>query len=1056
MVSLRPDLVINQEFVTQAPNVADTNLPVLLIGMNRAFNYQVDLGISGWTGATVITNHDLPDWLGGAVHPVADDNVTLRPRMFVSGNYGVAELLSGVSLSNLSTAPTVSLAAGISATFELASGTSGSFNVDTLAPLESQFTDANADFIVAQIADGDIIKVGGYDTFVVADQGLVADDELKVARLDKGSSRYAASQAAKYFLSEEDSNGLRQMITLSTGFSADGGFNSTGAAAGDLVNVNYHDELITNAGISFTKVDDTTGERTLTLPDALGYEADNPGAWDNTLGTGGVWFLITDSGNYEPAFYATSLASAVNPQELTVKDYATNKLTDLTNVDLGTLARYYAYDSLLLSSGQGAFTTLSGGERTFTDLSGPDFSGGGLGIAAGDQIAIADMDGVYRPVFEVVSQDSETQLTVSQFGTVIASTVVASNVDYKIIQASGGAVLEGTAATLAADGGDQYSITQVAATFLTAGVAAGDLVFTPSGDLMALVIDVPSETEITLSAHPNASVSAANFVGVGSFSYSIRQDAPSAFVVTRVIDGDTLEVRELSSSPNAVPSAVTANGFISFGTEPAISVGPTVDSYGEDINTVVAGDSLSSLSYTIEKTLTGSALTGTLLLSYVEDRNDMLTAPVLVNDDTYAALVGPAVPDNPLGLAASIVAQNTDTTFYVLQVATDDSTGWSAAFDSAKVDTVYSIVPLTANDTIIALAQAHTLEQSLPLNKRPRILWQSKVVPTQETRYTVTSSDGTLLDKSAVGVTTVTVPLNLVAQGVIVGDTFTGVASNGTSDTTFTGRITVISVVGSETTLTLIADPAIALSTADQVVSSYSITSKALTQTEHALAVAEYLLSVSERRVRNIFPSTYEMSFTDTTGGFYVAEGAASLVVEDYEVGGQYCAAEAAALKATYGPVKPLTGAAGAAFSAVNDPFAGNATLQDLVIDAGGYYIEQRVSGGTLSAIRALTTDVTDCVFLEESVTTQIDSFARRLRATTRPLIGPHVLDDRFFDLFSAAVQGVRRRVLSLKELKTIKFLRIYQDPTRPDGFALDFELTPYFSGAHGVITFYI
>lgn len=1054
MVNLRPDLVIKQEFVADSPNVADPTLPVLLIGVNRAFNYQTDLGIVGWTGASVVTSQALPNWGGGVVHAVDDAVTLMQPKIYASTSVGVAELTTGVTFANLVSAPEVSIAAGASATFEMAAGSSGTFAIDTITPLASQFVDASADFIASQVADGDIIKVGGYEAYAVAAQGLVADDELAVTRLDKGSSRFAASQAAKYFLSEEDSDGLRQMTTLSTGYSTAGGFNSTGVMAGDEVNVDYHTVSVTNAGIDFTKVGTDSAldtpelpeadERMVTLPDTAGYENDAVAAWNNTAGTGGVWFLQTDAGNYEPAFYATTAVDGSS--QLFVKDFATNKLTDLENME-SVVAQFYDYAAVGTVSTAGSFTLVAAGTRTFTDLS-VDF--GALAVVADDHIAVKDIDGVYRPVLVVVSQDTATQLTVAPIGTTMPDALVASNVEYKIVRDA--VNTEGTPAALAAaNGTNRYTVTATA--LFGAGVAAGDLMFIGAGELAAIVVEVTSSTVLLVEAHPNAGVVLADYDG-SSISFSTRTSAPTSFTVTRVVSDGVLELLEETSSPNPMSSVTTtAQGFISFQTAPVIGAGPAVTEFGSDIDTVVAADSAASLSYTIEKTLSGSALTGTVLVSYVEDRNDIVSEPTQVTDATYAAVTGPAVPENPLGLAASIVAQNTDTAFYVLQVPTDDSAGWTSALANAQVSTVYSVVPVTADAAFLTLTQAHVDEQSLPDTKRLRIMWQSQEVLPQDTRLVVSAADGTLLSKSAVGVQTVVVPQDLTAQQVVVGDVFSGVASNGTLDVAFSGRITIIAVLGGITTLTMIASADIANSTADQVVSSWDIKSKALTPAEHADAVKDYLISVSNRRVRNIFPYTAELTITDTTGGFYVDPASSDQTIADVAVGGQYMAAMEAAKKATYGPVRPLTGIAGAGFTAVNDPFAGNMTLQDVIIDNGGYYVEQRVAGGAITAIRALTTDVTDFKFLEESVTTQVDTFARRLQDTLRPLIGPMILDARAFDVISTAAEGVRTRTLADKTLKSIKMLKIYEDPSRPDGFMLDYTVGVYFSAAHGEIT---
>jgi hypothetical protein len=55
----------------------------------------------------------------------------------------------------------------------------------------------------------------------------------------------------------------------------------------------------------------------------------------------------------------------------------------------------------------------------------------------------------------------------------------------------------------------------------------------------------------------------------------------------------------------------------------------------------------------------------------------------------------------------------------------------------------------------------------------------------------------------------------------------------------------------------------------------------------------------------------------------------------------------------------------------------------------------------------------------------------------------------------SAISQSVVRRVLSENELKDIKLLRITESPDTPDTFLMEYDVTPFFSGARGIVTIY-
>ena len=79
----------------------------------------------------------------------------------------------------------------------------------------------------------------------------------------------------------------------------------------------------------------------------------------------------------------------------------------------------------------------------------------------------------------------------------------------------------------------------------------------------------------------------------------------------------------------------------------------------------------------------------------------------------------------------------------------------------------------------------------------------------------------------------------------------------------------------------------------------------------------------------------------------------------------------------------------------------------------------------------------------------------RRLRAQLTPLLGPEILDQRFFDLVSTVAQSAVTRTLNEKQLKSIKLLEITESPDTADTFLMKYEVAPYFSGARGIITLF-
>lgn len=583
--------------------------------------------------------------------------------------------------------------------------------------------------------------------------------------------------------------------------------------------------------------------------------------------------------------------------------------------------------------------------------------------------------------------------------------------------------------------------------FANSEVEVGDFIFSDTGVLMFQVVAVPTNVTVNhgdpktliVRTVPTTATTIEASETLSDFGFSIRTNRHRAdYVVRRVINETTLEVKELSTSPNTIPGTQPVFGGIWF------QDGDGLDALWPI--SVESPDSAAGISYTVEKTLSAGDLTGDILVSYAEVRND-LNGLTEVTAETYEDVVGPAVPHNPLGLAVEKYFINTAETAYVVQVAADNLTGWTNAAEAAKVDTVYNIVPLTQHETVLGMWRAHVAEESLPENKRERRLWQSHRFLTEYEKATKGSTE-TLVSRTAGGTQTVEVSRDLVAESVVIGDDFAGEWFNGSITTAFTGRITAVSLLGSTTTLTMLPDGNVPTSTTDQVVTSFTIKSRPVSQAELRDEIAAYAEGISSRRVVNIFPDKAQVQFTDSTG-FYGGG-----IVSAFEVGGEYYAAIEVAKRAQIGPALPLTGRGGIGIYKVLDTFKALPGYQDTVLDAGNYYMSQLGAvNTTVSTLRALSTDTTDLSTAEESVTSQIDSFVRLLRAQLKPFLGPHVMDSTFFDLISAQQQAVVSKVLNRKELRDIKLVSMRESDTASDTFLMIYNVTPLFSGARGDIT---
>lgn len=1053
--NLRTGITVRQERVTASPNVQSTTLPVVLVGLNRSLKYQEKADIFDWSAGTAASGVEFPGFVSGVVED-GTANPSLKPRFFVSNTLGTAEITDNVTLGNLDGslgAPTFDIPSGLAAKFIIASGVAGSFTLNTASGSNTDdddtFRDLSADFVFDQVRAGDAIMVNGIQEYAVT--GVTQDTELTVRRVGKGPESAGAAEAAKMTLSPENTEDLRTLTTTSSAFIAAGGFgpNGTRVKGGDLLTIDNWDQKFNSGGLIFGY----EGENTLLAADERSVELPNGSTFETTAfdaaaadgaDAGTVWFLVTDDGMV-PSMYAT-LANVGPGEDTPSKAFATSPLSAEDDSDDGWGFEGYRYTMAAGNSkGTGSFSAVESGTRTFT------FEDGSPVTTSADEIHILllDTDGVYRPAFTGTGASAMTSVTVTDLpGGSILSTARANNVPYIVVLA--GTPETGGTASVAAVSGGTRDITIPSTDFSGAGddLAVGDLVFSDSGTLMfevATAENGATVTTITVQATAAGAVSLADTATISQFGFTIRKASnPSKFVVRRVISDSQLEVKQATEAVNAIPDTQPVYGFV------ATQDSATANSFAS----VTVGDSAAGIAYSVEKTVSGADLTGDVLVSYAAVRDDLVGIQEVTSDD-YASILGDDAVDNPLGLAARVYFGNSSANLFVVQVAADTTEGWLAAIEATKTDAVYNLVPLTQEDSYLALFQASTVEQSTAENKRERILWQSKAFPQNSVLASWLDSDNATVSRDANGAQTVYIERDLLALSVAIGDDFSGSWFDGTQTVAFAGRILDISVIGSTTTLTILPDGNVPVSTSNMVVSAYEIKDRPKSLAERRAEVAAYPATIADRRIRNIFPDQVVMQFSDNSGngqstGFYGGG------VQTATTGAYYMCVVEAAKRTVFGAAKPLTKRAGSGIYQVLDSFAEAPGFQDTIIDAGNYYMEQPGGvGAAVQTIRALTTDVSELITAEESVTPQIDSFTRRLRAQLTPLLGPEILDQRFFDLVSTVAQSAVTRTLNEKQLKSIKLLEITESPDTADTFLMKYEVAPYFSGARGIITLF-
>jgi len=1041
--NLRTDLEIIQVFEPASPIVQDANNPLVLIGVNRQIVWHENTG--NFIGGQENDPFYFPDLIAGSkVEQPSASEEELRPHVFISGRYGVSEVTPiynfGVDPPNIELSPT------LSAVFEIASGNTGEYSSSS-----GKFVDPSADFIEAEVAPGDVIKVDDVDAFLVTN--LVSDTEIDVSRIDKADPTWSGD------LSAEDSNGDRIFTDL--GYD----FETAGVMIGDLMTVKGWDILATGDGIDFSA--EVVGVRTITA--GTGYDFSGAGVQPPVTGPPYQVDIIWMQDNDNPPDWYPALKVSANVTTNTLD--AVNLITTPaypgpTDAEDDKVFEIYHYTQIDLTGGT-VWTDANGdwtadgipiaGQRTFSigggNPNGIDFSTLlTLSLSRYNLVVhgINDAGGTTnaRPIFKIISITNPTTLVVQNWDPDRPQNSTTGTGTTWEIWDDGGAVImgfQGASITAEGPGGLLAANERLFTSTIdmeVAGVAVGDTVFSAGGMAMFEV------TTVGASGNPGYPGLLNQFeLGVtnlvpgtpppswndGNFPFYVTDVTEAIMRVTRVLDANNLTVRNTMASTPPEASAFTGLLY-----------------------SITVADSLSSLNYTIEKTVSGANLTGDVLVTYTARRNDSYTQLFTVKADDWESLLGQAVPANPLALAAKIGTLNSNYPLWVLQVPNDLSQDWTDTLNYLKTNRYYILCPLTQDETVLSAYRAHVLAQSTPETKRDRILFQSHLFERIKTRTTGSTSTFT---KTAT-VTTITVTGDLSAYGVLVGDVMKGTANVSGTEYAFEARIITL-ITGASSILTVVNDNGIGgTPPVSGTITAWTIQSKDLTDTQFAMEMAEYAEGLGNRRFRNVFPSTCQVKFSDQTdpslaSGLY---GGGDVIVE---VGGQYQAAMFAAMRSSQKPAQALTKVMGTGIYKVLNPFGdfygGDEDTNDIVLNGGNWIATQDTVGGDVSSARAVTTDTSDIQKLEDSVTVQVDNFARILRKQIKPLLGPFNIEETYFDMVSANVQAVIDKiVIEDKDMKFIEFLDIRESETIIDTFELDFNADPFISAARAKVTIFV
>jgi hypothetical protein len=1056
LTNLRPDITVFQIFETQAPIVPSTNLPVALIALNRQFEWRGNAGV--FVGGQPGQRYSFPNLSPGAtveepgaVLDVAEFPDVLEPHVFISNQYGIGEFVSpDLSYNFVVSPPYFDLAPGSSVVFTIVEGDDGAYSAVT-----NIFTDAEEDFIDAEVATSDVVEAlhsdgNYYPAFDVVN--IISDSQLDVTRRNKAVTPVVPTAA----LGAEDAFGFRILTD------AGQQFEQNGVDVGDLCTVDGWETVISVLGGTYGAVGTGTG-----APATSRLFTDGAGLFlASGVVVGDIIFSSDPLGDWVPFFFVSAAATAETQLD-DVENIITTPAFNPPVSQSGTgvpydIIRYGAPKNLgpgifslvgeYAADGTAAFSQPAppAGQRVFHDATANFLA---TPIAIGDEIVIDNLASVAPylgvgnwPVFVVQGVPSATELVVSQHDSNVplptATVISPSFVSYEIrtpasifANTAGDYLAEGTGA----GGPTERRMNAAGVDFAAAGVVPGDWIQdVVTGTTLFTVVTVHPAGVGTLDVVNIVSGSPPAASSNTRFAFEVLNQNPAILEVISVESDTQITVK------NQVAGTPTSGAFTG-----TFLTNITFPDTGQDIN------------YRIKKTVTGSALTGDVLATYSAKRNDLINQRIPIDENNFEAILGPPVPGNDAALAAQTLFSVLGASALFIQVQDDALTDWTDGLTVAESPDLYIPIVMTQREDVLALLRTHVQNMSQPEEKRERITYFSHKEVVQTTRTSEGLGDVLTYGKTAAGITTiVSTTRDLVSNGVIVGDVFSGTLNDGTTDYAQTD-VRIISIqaatpAAGQSTMRIVAD-ALVPAPSSGTVSGWDVKSKNLSLLERANQQAAYAQSIPDRRFRNIWPDTVQLRFTDETAGENATTGFFGGGDQVATLGAHYLTVIEAGKRSNENPKQPLSGFKRGSVFRILDPFVAFEQYQDIVIDGGNYYMKQDGDDLEPYAIRALSTDVTDIFKAEDNVAVQVDSFARKLRTQLQPFLGPFVIDEPFFDLVSNNFEAVRKDVVEQnKELRDIVLLGIEEDEDRPDTFIIRCEVTPYISAAEGEVFIFI
>jgi len=568
--------------------------------------------------------------------------------------------------------------------------------------------------------------------------------------------------------------------------------------------------------------------------------------------------------------------------------------------------------------------------------------------------------------------------------------------------------------------GDGSSFVDDSADFLDDGVVPGMTVVIESGVNAGSwrVEKVVSDIELEL----NQILLNTQHTGQTTISSVTFTDSGKNFTTLGVQVGDKLVIE--SGADSDIRDIVTV------GTTTLTVDGVNFSATASSLNyrVVRVFETQSNVSYHISSR--DSLVTGNVLISYTAVRTDNIDDLVSIeNSEELESKLGPAIPENPLGFAAFLALQNTDTIVYATAVESDTTTDHLKASEFLESREVYAIAVLSQDPAIHQLWKAHVDSMSDENSKMERICFINRLLFTYETK--ATGAEGYVDTAAAFAADDGDFINDEVAPGMYVRILVDGVV---------TESARIVSVTDGQNLELLL--PGLTVHSYHDL--TYRIDTKDLDKSEQAEFLADYSTGFADRRVYNVWPDVVQVSYEAPLKGDDTF--AAANTETTAEVPGYFAGAIVAAMVANYPPQQPFTNLTFAGLVGLqhsNEYF--NPTQLDAMATGGTYIITQDTPTSPCYARHQLSTDVSLIEKRELSITKDVDYVAKTVRNILRPYIGKYNITKTFLEMLRMVTFGCLKNLMQEGQLVEGTLVSLVQSTDQPDTVLVTIDiLVPY------------